>query len=94
MAVMPPGIGDAVLAGITDGQQTDGPDLLRQREGFGHFPRVKAAHPHRADAQFLGLQHHLGADDGDIHLAGVVPRFRRAIVTVPSSLVKSPELLP
>ena len=66
------GGGLSALCGIADGEQGGNGDVLGQSQNIGDFLRVEIANPAGTDAKICGLQHHVGADNGGIGLAGLI----------------------
>lgn len=63
------GRGGGVLCGIAQHEHGDGHFRLRQRELPARGGRIEVHHPKAAHAAGGGFEHHVGGDDGGIHLA-------------------------
>ena len=66
------GQGSGVLGGIANGEQGGNGEVFGQIQDVRDIVCVEITHPAGADAQFEGLEHHVGADDGGVSLSRLV----------------------
>ena len=75
-----------VLGGVTHGEQCGNGEVFGQAQGTGDVVCIEIAHPAGADSQFEGLEHHVGADDGCVGLAGLITGLQ-LVLPIPVAVI-------